>query len=127
MFKKIENLPDDVVGIEVSGKLTHKDYVETLIPMVESALAQRGRVKILCVFGDDFDGMELAAVWDDTKFGLKHWRDISHIALVTEQNWIRAMTAMFAPLFPGIVRIFGFSDIEHAREWISTAVHKEAA
>ncbi|MCB9996579.1 MAG: STAS/SEC14 domain-containing protein [Rhodospirillales bacterium] len=127
MFKKIEGLPDDVVGIEVSGKLTHDDYAGTLIPLVEKTLAEHKSIKILCVMAEGFDGMELAAMWDDTAFGLKHWHDISHIALVAEQNWVRAMTAMFAPFYPGIVRMFGYSDLEDAREWIAKAHHEEAA
>ena len=127
MFKIIEDLPEDVVGIEAAGKLTHEDYTGKLIPLLNEALKKHDKVKLLYVIGPEFDGFELAALWDDTSYGLHHWHDVSHIAMVTEENWIRAMMAMFAPLFPGEVRIFGLSEIGHAKEWISNAHHKAAA
>lgn len=119
MFLKIENLPENIIGIEISGKITHKDYAEILIPLVEGDLAAQGSVKMLVVLGPDFGGIELAALWDDTKFGLKHWHDISHIAFVTDEGWARALTTMLAPVFPGAIRVFSLAEREAAREWVT--------
>ena len=77
MFKIIEGLPQDVLAIEASGKVTHDDYRNTLIPKAEAMIA-KGPIKMLYVIGKDFAGFELEALWDDGAFGLKHWHDFSH-------------------------------------------------
>ena len=79
MFKFIEGLPADVMAIEASGKVTHEDYRDTLIPKAETMMA-KGSIKMLYVIGRDFTGFELEALWDDGAFGLKHWHDFSRIA-----------------------------------------------
>ncbi len=127
MFKIIEGLPEDVLGIEASGKLTHDDYVNKLIPLCDEMLEKQSPLKMFYVIGVDFDGFELAAMWDDAAYGIKHWRDISHIAFVTDEGWMCAVAAMFAPLFPGAIRVFGLSEQEQAKDWISKAERKEAA
>ena len=49
------------------------------------------------VLGDDFNGYELAALWDDATYGIRHWSNISHIAIVTDNQWPHALMTMFAP------------------------------
>jgi len=83
MFMFIEGLPSDVLAIEASGEVTHDDYRNTLIPNADAMIA-RGPIKMLYVVGKDFTGFELEALWDDTVFGLKHWHDFSHIAVVMD-------------------------------------------
>ena len=40
MFKSIEGLPADVLAIEASGRITHQDYRDILIPMAEGLTGQ---------------------------------------------------------------------------------------
>ena len=117
MFKVIEGLSPDVLAVEATGKITHDDYVHTLIPNAESIMA-RGPLKLLFVIGKEFTGFELEALWDDATFGLTHWRDFSRVAVVTDHAWIRAMTGMFTPFMPAEVRLFGLSDLPTAKDWI---------
>ncbi len=120
MFKIIEGLPQDVLAIEASGKVTHDDYRNTLIPKAETMIA-RGPIKMLYVIGKDFAGFEFEALWDDGAFGLSHWHDFSHIAVVTDHAWMRAMVSMFKPFFHGNVRLFGLAELPAAKNWIASA------
>lgn len=117
MFTVIEGLPSDVLAIEATGKITHEDYVHTLIPSAEAILA-RGPLKVLFVIGKEVTGFELEAMWDDARFGLTHWRDVTRVAVVTDHVWIRAMTGAFAPFMPAEVRLFRLSDLPAAKQWI---------
>ena len=45
-------------------------------------------IKMLYVIGKEFTGFELEALWDDSVFGIRHWHDFTHIALVTDHAWI---------------------------------------
>jgi len=118
MFNLIEGLPQDVLAIEATGKVTHEDYHSTLIPKAEAMMA-KGPIKLLYVIGKDFTGFELEALWDDSKFGLKHWHDFDRIAVVADQAWLRAAVSMFTPFFPGEVRMFGLSELSAAKAWIA--------
>lgn len=118
MFKFMENLPPDVIGIEASGKVTHEDYKNVLIPKLEALIA-KGPAKLLYVIGEGFDGYELEAMWDDTAFGVKHWHDFSRIGVVADQAWVRAGVAAFKPFYPGEVRLFKLAGLEEAKAWIA--------
>ncbi|MFY9954862.1 STAS/SEC14 domain-containing protein [Bradyrhizobium sp.] len=117
MFRIIEGMPPDVLAIEATGKITHEDYHNTLIPKAEAMMA-KGPIRMLYVIGKQFAGFELEALWDDGKLGLKHWHDFSHIAVVADQPWLRAAVVMFTPFFHGDVRIFGLAELDAAKTWI---------
>ncbi|HTV34348.1 MAG TPA: STAS/SEC14 domain-containing protein [Methylocella sp.] len=120
MLKLIEDLPPEVLGIEAAGKVTHEDYQNILIPRAEAMLA-KGPIKMLYVIGAEFTGYELEALWDDSTFGVKHWRDFSHVAVVADQAWVRGLVSMFKPFFPYEVRLFGLADLPAAKTWITSA------
>ena len=105
------------MAIEASGKVTHVDYRDTLIPKAEAMMAQ-GPVKMLYVIGKDFTGFKLEALWDDGAFGLKHWHDFSHIAVVSDHAWLNATLNMFKPFFHGDIRLFSLAELPAAKDWI---------
>ncbi|MGO8952973.1 MAG: STAS/SEC14 domain-containing protein [Rhodomicrobium sp.] len=119
MLKLIEGLPTDVMGIEAIGKVTHEDYKTVLIPMAEAMIA-KGPIKMLYVAGQDFDGYELEALWDDGTFGVKHWHDFTRVAVVADQTWLRAAVTMFRPFFPCEVRLFRLAGLAAAKAWITS-------
>ncbi len=120
MFKLIEDLPPDVLGIEATGKVTHEDYENILIPKAEAMIA-KGPVKLLYVAGEGFEGYELEALWDDGTFGVKHWRDFTRVAVVADQAWLRTAVTLFKPFFPGEVQLFKLGDLAAAKAWIARA------
>ena len=113
-------MPPEVMAIEAIGKVTHEDYRNTLIPKAEAMIA-KGPIRMLYVIGKEFTGFELQALWDDSEFGIKHWHDFSHIAVVTDDIWISTMINMFKPFFHGEVRLFKLSELPAAKDWISDA------
>ena len=120
VLKLIEDLPPTVLGVEASGKVTHEDYQNILIPNAEAMIA-KGPLKMLYVIGDDFAGYELEALWDDGSFGVKHWHDFSRIAVVADNTWLRAAVSLFKPFFPHEVRLFHLSDLAVAKAWVTGA------
>lgn len=120
MFMIIEGLPDDVVGVEAAGRVTKEDYRKTLVPEVRRKLAARDSLRLLFVAGKKFKGYETAAVWKDMTFGLRHWHDFSRIAVVTDSGWLRTAAHVFAPFFPGAIRVFPLNRIAAAKKWIAS-------
>jgi len=119
-FVLIDGLPSDVVGIDARGLITARDYDEVLMPLVESKLKQHEKLKFLLVAGNYFDGYSGGAMWDDVKFGMMHLRSISKLALVTDVDWLRHGTKLFAPLIPAEVMVFDLADLDDAKEWVKT-------
>lgn len=119
MIEMIPNLPDNVVGFAAHGKITGADYESTLIPAVEERLRKHDKVRLLYQMAPDFEGFDAAAVWDDTKIGLKHWTAWERCAVVTDHAWVRNMTKAFGFVMPGEVRVFGNDQLDAARAWLS--------
>jgi len=70
MLKVINDLPDNVLGIEASGEVTAEDYETVLVPALEDKLSTIKRVRFLYVFGEDFTDYTGGAAWEDAKVGL---------------------------------------------------------
>ncbi len=74
MFKLIEDLPPDVMGIEATGKVTHEDYQNLPYPQGRSDDGQRPGQAAVCCWRR-LRGLRAQALWDDSAFGVKHWND----------------------------------------------------
>lgn len=119
MIEIIQDVPDDILAVAVRGKITKKDYAQTLIPAMERRINEYGKIKLLFSVGA-LEKIDLGAMWEDAKFGLTHWSDFSHIALVTDVDWVESATTFFTPFFPGEVKIFDKSAFDEAQEWLVT-------
>lgn len=62
MLTFIEGLPEDALGIEAIGKVTHEHCRNILIPKAEAMMA-KVPIKMIRVVGKQFTGYELAALW----------------------------------------------------------------
>jgi hypothetical protein len=115
----IEQLPrgsGKVVGFKLSGKLHDEDY-KTFVPLVDAAIAQQGKVRMLAWF-HDFHGWDKHALWDDTKFATTHCTKIERIALVGEKKWEEWMAKVCKPFTMATIKYFDASDIESAWKWL---------
>lgn len=118
-FEFIDGLPDDVLGVRARGHITRAAYESTLIPAVEERIKAEGKINMLYVMGDDFDGLSVGAAWDDAKLGFLHLADFARVAVVTDVEWIRRGLKIFAPLLRMPVQVFHNADLSQAKDWIS--------
>jgi len=119
MVERIPDLPDNVLGFSARGTVTAEDYESTIIPAVEDLLARKSKVRFLYHLGEEFEGFEAAAVWDDAKLGLAHLSGWERMAVVSDIESIRAALRIFALAIPGHVRVFHNREIDEAKRWIS--------
>lgn len=119
MLTPIWGLPEGSVGFEASGHVSNADYKERLIPALEAAIAEHGKVRFLFVLGEKFEGYDPTAMWDDTLFGLRHLGDFQRIAIVTNDQLYGGAIRMFGPMMPGEIRVFPLSEKEAAKRWIT--------
>ena len=119
MIEQLTGLPAHTVGFKMSGKLHDEDY-KKFVPVVDAELAKEGKVNVLAVF-HDFHGWDLRALWDDIKFSATHCTKIKRIALVGDKAWEKWMATVCKPFTLAAIRYFDVSEIEAAKEWLSTA------
>ena len=118
MAIEIDDSNPAYLAIQLNGKLMAEDY-EKFVPKVDSIVKERGSIRILMKM-HDFRGWEMAAAWEDTKFGLRHFHDIERLAMVGEKAWQHGMAVFCKPFTKAEVRYFDSSAATEAESWIAS-------
>jgi hypothetical protein len=100
----------------VEGKLEKTDY-DTFIPEVEQKIREHGKVGLLLNVSA-FRGWSAVALWEDLKFDMKHYRDVSRLALVADNPDKEWLATLARPFTAAEVRFFPIAAHETAREWV---------
>ncbi len=106
-----------MLEVRISGKLTKESY-EKLVPVVEQQIKEFGKLRMLVIL-EDFHGWTMGALWEDTKFDLKHWRDIERLAIVGETKWEAGMATFCKPFTTAKIKYFDHTKLDDARKWIA--------
>lgn len=118
MIEALKGFPTKVLAFACKGHVTKHDYETVLIPAVEEALKQPGKVRLYYQIDPDFSGIDPGAMWDDFKVGMEHVLRWERIAVVTDVEWIRYTIRAFSFVIPGVAKVFRLSEAAKAREWI---------
>lgn len=119
MIERISGLPENVLGFTAKGLVTASDYQSVIIPAAEDMFSSQEKIRFLYHIGEEVSGFEAAAMWDDTKLGLKHFTDWERIAIVSDIAWLRIVIKAFGLAIPGQIRIFHNDELASAMRWIS--------
>lgn len=117
MIKKLSESTADVLGYEISEKVTEADY-EILEPEIDAAVATYGSVRLLFVF-TAMVGIELSAIDNDLRIGLEHRDDIERIAIVSDSAVYAWLTASADYLIGIEAAHFAPRDLAAAWAWIN--------
>ena len=109
--------PDDVCVLRISGILTQNEFATA-----QGELARKidaGAKPRLLVVGENFDGWERGADWNDLDFLISHSGQIAKIAVVADPRWeVQALAFAGAGVRRAPVRFFRVEDIEQAQSWL---------
>ena len=108
-----------VLEVHVSGKLTKEDYV-TFVPEVDRMIGQHGKISMLFEM-HDFHGWQASALWEDTKFAVKHFSDIERLAVIGEKKWQKGMAIFCRPFTKAQVRYFDHDHEADAHAWLQSS------
>lgn len=115
-IKLTERNEGKFLEVQVTGKLAHADY-EHFVPEFERLVQKHGKIRVLFDMVD-FHGWEAAALWEDIKFDLKHFKDIERLAMVGDKKWEKGMSAFCKPFTVAKIRYFDRAALPEAREWL---------
>ena len=114
IYTEHDTLP--VVEIRVVGRVTEHD-MDQIIPRLETFIGRHGSIRLLEVI-ERFEGFDPATVLDGMKFDIKHLKDVSHAAIVSDIPWVGIVTSAAAMVMPLTIRAFPGDKEDDARTWI---------
>src|SRR5207253_3858196 len=116
---EIRYQPNDVFVLRISGTLRQSEF-----DAEQRAIAgkiETGSKPRLLVIGENFEGWERGADWNDLDFLLSHSGEIAKIALVTEPHWeVQALAFAGAGVRRAPVKIFPPNELAQAQAWLAT-------
>jgi hypothetical protein len=122
MIEWLEDMPEGTVGFRAVGRLSREDYADAMIPALRKA-AESGEMRVVCVLGPDFHGLDASAMVEDVKSGFElvvgkrsTWK---RMALVTDLDWIRNSVHLLGWMAPGELKLFPFNELEQAKAWVA--------
>jgi hypothetical protein len=117
MIRLLDDMPPGVLGLEAVGDVEKDDYESVVVPAVNRAVAEHGKVRVVYVLGPEFDEYEREAVWEDLKLGVRNPASFERMAIVTDARWAGPAIKIFSVLWPGQARAFPLSELESAKRW----------
>jgi hypothetical protein len=116
MIEQLFDSKPKVLAFKMSGKLHDVDY-KTFVPVVDKAVAEQGKIRMLAVF-ENFEGWDMHAIWDDIAFSTTHCHVIERIALVGDKRWEVWMAKVCKPFTMAKLQYFDISRLPDAYRWI---------
>ncbi|WP_418607996.1 STAS/SEC14 domain-containing protein [Georgenia sp. SUBG003] len=114
-----------VLGFRAVDDVEEEDYRDVLVPAVDAAVAEHGKVRVVLVLGPEFDEFEGDAIWEDMKLGARHPASFERIAVVTDAAWAGPAVRVFSVLWPGQARAFRLADLESAKRWAAEGAGRD--
>jgi hypothetical protein len=121
MIEVLQDMPEGVSGIRVSGRVTADDFHQ-FTPMMDQMLAA-GEIRFIEVIGPDYEGFGPGGLLADIKQGfstMKHLRAFTRTAVVTDIEWIGHALHALSWMIPGEVALFGLDELDAAKEWAAS-------
>ncbi len=119
MIELLQDMPEGVTGIRVSGQLRGDDLRE-LKPAMQGLL-ESGEIRIVEVIASDYEGFGPGGLVEDLKLGMgmlfKHHSEFKRIAVVSDKEWVAHTLHALAWMIPGELAIFGLDELDRAKEW----------
>ncbi|QSZ66245.1 STAS/SEC14 domain-containing protein [Methanofollis aquaemaris] len=116
MIEKLDQSEGKVVGYRVSGRLTAADY-DRIFADAGGVIGEYGAIRMLCDM-EEFQGVELAALWEDFEFGIKYGRSVERLAIVGDAAWEKWIARLAVPLYAHEGRYFPESERDAAWVWL---------
>lgn len=114
---EVTHAPEDgLVTIRASGKLTGADY-DTALPEIEAAIGRADGALNSVIDVTGLEGIELAALWKDLKFDIRHFADFGRIAVVGRSRAQQIGARASGLLTDAELAFFDADAADDARRW----------
>jgi SpoIIAA-like len=119
MIEILEDMPDGVTGIRVSGRLRGEDLRNFKSAM--QGLFTSDEIRLVEVVSDDYEGFGPGGLAEDLKLGLgaliRHHSAFRRVAVVSDKEWVAHALHAFAWMVPGELAVFRLAELDQAKAW----------
>ena len=119
MIEVLQDMPQGVAGIKVSGRVRGDD-LRAFKPHMQDML-KSGEIRIVEVIASDYEGFGPGGLVEDLKLGfgalLQHHSAFRRIAIVTDKEWVAHTLHALAWMVPGELALFRLDELDRAKEW----------
>lgn len=115
----LENDATRTIEVTVSGHISRVEY-DDVSDRMQRFIDRHQIIKFIEVV-DDLDGFDPAVIWPGIKIELGSSPAISHVAIVSDIDWIAPLTKATGAFFSPRLRTFPRGDLHRARSWINGA------
>ena len=119
MFEYKENAENKTIEIIIDGKIEQEEF-DKVAPQMEDFIGAHGKIKVLEEIRK-FEGMDPSVFWDGLKFDMKHLKDVSHCAVVSDLGWVGPVAKASGVFFSCKIRTFPTNKLGEAKEWLKSA------
>lgn len=116
---KLENNKDGkLVHFIFSGQVTHEDYQKVVIPFVEDKINESAPIKAFCDLRE-MKSIQLRAIWDDYRLGVRHLNNFDSFVTVGDQWWIGLLMKVSQLFFKIKLKHFKSKQYNDAWDWVN--------
>jgi len=119
MIELLQDMPEGVIGIRVSGRVSGDDIREFKPAMDE--LLNTEELRIVEVIAPDYEGFGPGGLVEDLKVGVgalfQHHSAFRRIAVVTDKEWVAHALHALGWMVPGELALFGLDELDRAAQW----------
>ena len=119
MLTTITDVPAHVAAFKATGEVNKKDYEDVLIPELERIDKAHGHIHFLLMLETPVKNFTLGAWLQDAWMGIKHFRGLKKMAIVTDESAVESFTNTFSFAVPGKAKGFKLSQLEQAKQWVA--------
>jgi len=126
MLRPMTDMPDGTLGFEAVGEVDDDDWEGTVEPVLRQEIAGGRPVRLLYLLGAQSRDVEHDAMTADTGFRARHASSFERVAVVSDEDWMRAAVRVLSVLLPGKAKSFRVRDLEPAKAWLSEPIRETA-
>ena len=115
MITLMPPLNDSTMVMKVSGKATEED-AQRLEFLTKEKYGTDQPFNVVAIV-EDIDGSTFRGMAKGLKYDMKHMKQMKKVAIVSDKNWLQAMTDI-GNYMPGMeMKHFTMAELEHAKAW----------
>lgn len=119
MLRPISDMPAGTIGFEAIGEVEDDDWEEAVEPVLRREIADGRKVRLLYLLGPEARDVESDAMSADTGFRMRHATSFDHVAVVSDEDWMRPALRALSFLLPGKAKGFRVRELEAAKAWLA--------
>ena len=119
MVEILSDFPPHVAAYRAWGAISKEEYEQVVMARVDEVAAEYGRINFLVLLETDIENYSVGAFIDYLRISFRHFNKWNHMAIVSDQQWVRKGYDILSPLVHGEVRGYKLSEYYAARQWVS--------